>query len=208
MANKRIFDISMELSGQTPQWPGDQPFNYRVAVTKEESGSVNVGEVKTSTHMGTHVDAPFHYDNDGLTIEKLPLDVYLSTAQVMSVSHLDHVEPKDLKTPDSGVTTVLLKTGAWKDRTKFPETWPIFDPSIAAWLKEHNIRLLGVDVPSVDPETSKKLETHQAMNREQRFILEGIVLDDVPEGIYQLAALPLKIKGADGSLVRAILYTE
>jgi arylformamidase len=205
---KKIIDISMELSNETPQWPGDRPFYYGLAVTKEESGSVNIGEVKTSTHMGTHIDAPFHYDDDGLKIDELPLDVYMSKTQVMDVQGLNQVTSDDLKQPEAGVTTVLLKTGVWQDRRKFPEHWPVFDLSIASWLKDNGIHLLGVDVPSVDQETSKDMAMHQAMNREGRYILESIVLDEVPEGVYQLVALPLKIKGAEGSPVRAVLYTQ
>lgn len=205
--NKKIIDISMELGNETPQWPGDRPFEYNLTATKEESGSVNVGEVKTSTHMGTHIDAPFHYDNDGLKIDEMPLDVYLSKAQVFDVTGREKITADDLKKSEEGVTTVLLKTGAWKDRTKFPEAWPVFDVSIASWLKDHGIRLLGIDVPSVDQETSKDMIMHQAMNREDRYILESIVLDQVAEGVYELVALPLKIKGAEGSPVRAVLYT-
>lgn len=203
---RKIYDISMDLNAQTPEWPGDRPFEYGLSVTQEESGSVNVGELKTSTHIGTHIDAPFHYDELGLKIEELPLDVYLSTAQVIDVQGKDSITKDDLPELQEGVVTVLLKTESWKDRTKFPTGWPVFDPSIAEWLKENEIRLLGVDVPSVDQETSKELPMHQAMNKNGRFILEGIVLDEVPAGVYQLAALPLKITGAEGSPVRAILY--
>jgi arylformamidase len=207
MADKKIYDISMELSGQTPEWPGDIPFQYGLAATIEQSGSVNVGKVVTSTHIGTHVDAPFHYDNDGLKINELPLDCYLTTAQVVDVRGKSKITGADLPAIESEVTAILLKTDSWKDRTKFPETWPLFDPSIAEWMAEHGVKLLGVDVPSVDAETSKELPMHMAMNRNGRFILEGIVLDEVPAGVYQLAALPLKIKGAEGSPVRAVLYT-
>ncbi|ETP68328.1 kynurenine formamidase [Planococcus glaciei] len=203
----KIYDISMELSGQTPEWPGDIPFQYELAATIEQSGSVNVGKVVTSTHIGTHVDAPFHYDDDGIKISELPLDCYLTTAQVADVRGKTEITGSDLPAVEKGVTAILLKTDTWKDRTKFPETWPLFDPSIAEWMTENGIKLLGVDVPSVDTEHSKDLPMHMAMNRHNRFILEGIVLDEVPAGVYQLAALPLKIKGADGSPVRAVLYT-
>lgn len=196
----------MELSAGTPEWPGDMPFSYELSVTKEQSGSVNVGKLQSSTHIGTHVDAPFHYDDQGIQIHELPLDIYLSKAQVVDVSGFDKVSAVDLGTLEEGVTTVLLKTVSWTDRSKFPGKWPVFDESIAEWMADNGVRLLGVDVPSVDPETSKELPMHQAMNRHQRFILEGIVLDDVAEGVYRLAALPLKIKGAEGSPVRAILY--
>ncbi|EIM08289.1 kynurenine formamidase [Planococcus antarcticus DSM 14505] len=207
MGPKKIIDISMELSDMTPEWPGDAPFSYELSVTKQQSGSVNIGKLQTSTHIGTHVDAPFHYDEQGLKVHELPLDIYLSKAQVMDVSGFDKISSSDLEPLGEGVTALLLKTLAWKDRYEFPGKWPVFDDSIAEWMADNKVRLLGVDVPSVDPETSKELPMHQAMNRHQRFILEGIVLDDVAEGVYQLAALPLKIKGAEGSPVRAILYT-
>lgn len=203
---EKIYDISMALDGKTPEWPGDRPFEYRLSVTQEQSGSVNIGELKTSTHIGTHIDAPYHYAEQGLKIDELPLDVYLSTAQVIDVKGKDTITSSDLPKLQEGVATVLLKTETWKDRTQFPGRWPLFDPSIAEWLKENEVRLLGVDVPSVDQETSKELPMHQAMNRNGRFILEGIVLDEVPVGVYQLVALPLKIIGAEGSPVRAILY--
>lgn len=203
---KKIIDISMELDNATPEWPGDTPFAYRLSVTKQQSGSVNIGQLQASTHIGTHIDAPFHYDEQGLKTDELPLDVYLSTAQVMDVSGRDQVRLADLDELAEGVGAVLLKTGSWQDRNAFPEKWPLFDPAIARWLEKRNVRLLGVDVPSVDPETSKELPMHHAMNASGRFILEGIVLDAVQPGIYELAALPLKIRGGDGSPVRAVLY--
>lgn len=203
---KKIIDITMELGEGTPEWPGDVPFQFQLSVTKEESGSVNVGQFTTSSHIGTHIDAPFHYDDEGIKIDELPLEVYLSTAQVMDVRGITEITRDHLKQPEPGVTTVLLKTDFWTNRSVFPQDWPLFNPSIAEWMKEHGVRLLGVDLPSVDSETSKELPMHQAMNRNGRFILEGIILTEVPDGVYQLAALPLKIKGADGSPVRAVLY--
>lgn len=196
----------MELNDATPEWPGDTPFDYKLSVTIEQSGSVNIGKLQTSTHIGTHIDAPFHYNEQGLKTHELPLDVYLTQAQVMDVSDLEKIGILDLKPLEKNVEAVLLKTVSWQDRNKFPKKWPVFDESIAKWMTDNGIRLLGVDVPSVDPESSKALPMHQAMNQYQRFILEGIVLDDVSEGVYQLVALPLKIKGGEGSPVRAILY--
>lgn len=206
MANK-IFDISMALHAKTPEWPGDVPFQFHLSVTKEQSGSVNIGELSTSTHIGTHIDAPFHYDDNGLKVEDLPLDIYLTTAQVIDVSGTAKITVNDLPAIEEGVEAVLLHTATWQNRSTFPTSWPEFDAEIAEWMANKGIRLLGVDVPSIDPQSSKDLPMHQAMNRAERYILEGIVLDGVPDGVYQLAALPLKITGADGSPVRAVLYT-
>ncbi|HSI66391.1 MAG TPA: cyclase family protein [Planococcus sp. (in: firmicutes)] len=208
MTNQKIIDITMALTNDTPAWPGDTPFEFGLSVTKKQSGSVNIGQFCTSTHMGTHIDAPFHYDDAGLKIEELPLEVYMSKAQVMDVTGLETIAVSDLKPVEKGVTALLLKSGAWTDRTAFPEGWALLDPRIAGWLSENGIRLLGVDVPSVDPETSKELPMHHAMNQQGRFILEGIVLDEVEEGVYQLTALPLKLVGAEGSPVRAVLVKE
>lgn len=206
MGAQEIFDISMELNDETPEWPGDRPFEYALSVTKEQSGSVNIGEIKSSTHMGTHIDAPFHYDDQGLRIDEMPLEVYLSTAQVLDVQGLKTIGVENMQEPEAGVTAVLLKTCSWQNRREFPQSWPVFSEGIAVWMKERGIRLLGVDVPSVDPETSKELPMHHSMNKNGRFILEGIVLDAVEPGVYELSALPLKIKGAEGSPVRAVLY--
>jgi arylformamidase len=205
---QKMIDITMALTNNTPEWPGDTPFEYRLSVTKEQSGSVNIGQLTTSTHMGTHIDAPFHYDDAGLKVDQLQLDIYMSKAQVMDVTGLQEITVSDLKPLEEGVTTVLLKSGAWTDRTAFPTDWAILDPEIAGWLSDNGIRLLGVDVPSVDTETSKELPMHHAMNHHGRFILEGIVLDDVEEGVYQLIALPLKLVGAEGSPVRAVLIKD
>lgn len=202
---KEIIDITMLLNSVTPEWPGDTPFIFSLPVTKEQSGSVNIGQLTTSTHIGTHIDAPFHYDEDGMTVEQLPLDIYLTTAQVVDVSGLKDIGESDMPEVESGVTAILLKTRSWTDHSVFPSDWPLFDPSIARWMKQHEITLLGVDVPSVDPETSKELPMHHAMKDNHRYILEGIVLDEVAEGVYGLTALPLKIAGADGSPVRAVL---
>lgn len=203
----KIWDISMRLSDQTAEWPGDIPFSYRTTATIEETGSVNVGEIHMSTHNGTHIDAPFHYDKDGLKIHELPLDIYIGRTAVIDVTGERHISEKHLKgIEDDGVNAIFLKTGGWPDRNVFPSDYPLYDVSIAEWMERHSIRLLGVETPSVDSENSKELPMHQAMNKHKRFILEGIVLDKVPAGIYEYAALPLNIAGSDGSPVRAVLF--
>ena len=68
---KSIIDISMALDSSTPEWPGDTPFSYRLSVTKEESGSVNIGELKSSTHIGTHIDAPIHFSAGRHTVDRV-----------------------------------------------------------------------------------------------------------------------------------------
>ena len=100
---------------------------------------------------------------------------------------------------------VLFRTGGWPDTTRFPETIPVMEPDLPDWLADRGVRLIGVDLPSVDPLDSKTLDNHHALGRRGITIVEGLWLDDVPDGRYELIALPLKIIGADGSPLRAVL---
>jgi|SRR5690625_1103495 len=203
-----IIDISRKLNDETPNWPGDTPFSFKISWPMEQSGSVNVGQITTSCHIATHVDAPFHFDSDGQTIDELPLDVFIGEALVADFSGKSEISVNDLENVQlDGVRRVLLKTDAWTDATVFPEEIPFLDPAIGSFLKEKGIELLGVDLPSVDPLKSKTLDTHHALHKNGVHILEGLNLSHVEQGLYRLIALPLYIEGADGSPVRAVLET-
>ncbi|MDN4526790.1 arylformamidase [Fictibacillus fluitans] len=202
----KLIDVSMPLSSTIPIWPGDTLFAYELTWTKEESGSVNVGQVTMSTHTGTHIDAPFHFDSNGERVLELDLDLYAGTALVVDVSGRECIRPDDLKDVSlEGIQRVLLKTGSWKDRSVFPSIITCLHESLAAYLFENGVRLIGVDVPSVDPLDSKELSAHHALHSKGIHILEGLVLDDIEPGKYHLMALPLPLKEADGSPVRAVL---
>ncbi|GGA88898.1 arylformamidase [Ornithinibacillus halotolerans] len=199
-------DITQALTNDMAHWPGDRPFTFEVAATKEQTGSANVGKITTSVHMGTHVDAPFHFSNDGDTIDKIPIETYIGEAKVIDVSKYDSITPNVLEQFQlDGVKRLLLRTSLPNNPKYFPEEIPFLDPSIAPYLSELGILLLGVDMPSVDPITSKTLDTHHALHKHGIYILENLMLDHIDIGNYELIALPLKIVGADGSPVRAVL---
>jgi len=202
----KIHDISMLLNKNVAEWPGDTPFQFHVNWTKEQSGSVNVGQITTSTHIGTHIDAPFHFDQNGEKVHELSLDNYIVEAIVVDVSGRDFISKEVLKELTPGeAKAVLFRTNAWQQRDVFPEEIPAFDVDVVEWMVENGMTLFGVDLPSVDAITSKDLPMHHALGTAGRYILEGLVLDEVREDTYQLIALPLKIEGADGSPVRAVL---
>ncbi|MDZ5713104.1 arylformamidase [Jeotgalibacillus haloalkalitolerans] len=204
----KLIDISMMLSSETPNWPGDTPFHYEVAWPMEESGSVNVGKIETSTHMGTHIDAPFHYDENGKTTDELDLNRYFAKAEVIDCTGIDEITREHIELKGHGITAVLFKTTAWRNRNEFPESIPVMNEAVPAYLKSRGINLIGVDLPSVDHLDSKPLPIHHALHQQDINILEGIVLDEVESGSYQLIAMPLKIKDGDGSPVRAVLISE
>lgn len=202
----KIYDITYPLRHDIAVWPGDTPFSFDVNWTIEQSGSVNVGKLTMSTHTGTHVDAPFHFEKNGMTMEQAPLDVYVGPARVIDMSGVPVITKDELLKHDlSGVVRLLIKTNSWSDTTQFPSTITYIAPDAAAYFGELGVRLVGLDVPSVDPVDSKELPAHHALAASHVYILEGAVLADVPVGDYELIALPLKITGGDASPVRAIL---
>lgn len=204
MENKWI-DVTQPLSNNIAHWPGDTPFDYRVK-TMAETGSVNIGHILTSLHMGTHIDAPFHVDDGGEKVDELPLDVYIGRAKIVDVTGHDSIGKSELENLElDGVERLLLRTAVRTDHTVFPENFTYLRPDIGLFLQEKGIRLIGVDVPSVDPVDSKSMSSHHSLIDHGVYILENLVLANVDPGDYELIALPLAIQGGDGSPVRAVV---
>ena len=199
-------DISQPLDKKTAEWPGDTPFSYEVNWSKEETGSVNVGKITMSIHTGTHIDAPFHFDDNGKKVIDLDLDLYIGRTKVVHIPANKSFGINELSNVNlKGVTRLLIRTDAWQDRSVFPETIPYIEPSLASYLAKLGIRLLGIDLPSVDPLDSKELAAHHELAYHKIHILEGVLLDKIPSGDYELIAAPLPLVEADGSPVRALL---
>jgi arylformamidase len=201
-----LIDISRPLHKGVPNWPGDTAFNYEVSWSKEQSGSVNVGKVTMSIHTGTHIDAPFHFDNDGKRVKDLDINLYVGEALVIDMTEKESIgaaELKDIKF--HGVARVLFRTNSWEDENVFPTNITYLREDIGPFLADNGVKLIGVDVPSVDPLNSKALSAHHGLHKHGIHILEGIKLDHVQPGNYELMALPLALADADGSPVRAVL---
>lgn len=208
-----LIDISQPLRGGMPVWPGDTKYEYSLATTIQQSCSVNVGRLRLGTHSGTHIDAPFHFDPAGAKVHELDPGVYLGPARVIDLSGatprsgigVEELERCDLEMEGGVVERVLLRTGSWTDRERFPREIVYLSPEVANFLGQRGVRLVGVDTPSVDPIASKGLPAHHALLWRGIHILEGLVLDGVEPGEYELIALPLPLRDADGSPVRAVL---
>ena len=214
----KIWDISRMLSNEFAEWPGDEPFRYRLTGEIVNGGSVNLGAITMSVHNGTHADARFHFDTNGASIEKAPLDVYLGRAtvvdlaQTFSQSREKHlITREDLKPHAEAIAAtsrLLVKTGRWADSTTFPNRIPVIAADVPAWLQKNGVKLLGLDLPSMDEIDSKSLQNHHALARAGIAIVESLDLSDVAAGVYNFAALPLKIAGADGAPMRAVLWRD
>lgn len=199
-------DITQPLNEHIAHWPEDEPFHYETPVTKEMSGSVNIGKITTSTHTGTHIDAPFHFMNDGKRILDLDINRFIGPCIVLDIGEVDTIDREALES--AGITKterLLIKTVLPNNPQHFPEEVPGITQDGAACMKEYGVQLIGVDVPSVDPITSKTLDGHHALYENDIYILENVMLDHVETGYYEMVALPLALEESDGSPTRAVI---
>ena len=203
----RLWDISPPVQEGAPVFPGDTPYQQRWAASIAPGCPVNVSTLTLSPHVGAHADAPLHYDPQGAAVGALDLDPYLGPCRVVhAIGRGPLVTWEHLAHALRGLPPrVLVRT-----YQRAPvERW---DPGLAAFaadtierLADAGVRLVGIDTASIDPADSKTLDSHQVIRRRGLRVLENLVLDGVPEGDYELIALPLKLMTADASPVRAIL---
>lgn len=204
---KILYDVSQPVTPATAAFPGDTPFSCDWTLRLERGASVNLTRITTSPHVGTHVDAFLHYLPDGAGIGEEPLDLFHGPSEVVHVPPgLDLVEPRHLAHVDlERAERVLIRSRAVVDPAEFPARFAALAPETARLLAEARVRLVGVDVPSVDPADSKALEAHRALGRAGIANVENLDLSAVPAGRYELLALPLRWPGLDASPVRAVL---
>ncbi|THF85819.1 kynurenine formamidase [Deinococcus sp. KSM4-11] len=202
-------DISRTLTPGHPNWPGDAPFVVEPGLRMAGGDTVNTGILRTSTHTGTHVDAPWHYDAAGARLHELPLDVWIGPCRVIDVRGAaeDGLVPAHVldDLPDVLPPRLLLHTGQPAHWMTFPGDFVALSPALVVGLARRGVRLIGTDSPSVDPLESKTLDAHAVCRETGTFILEGLNLSAVPGGDYTLVCLPLPLHGADGAPARAIL---
>ncbi|PYE53053.1 cyclase family protein [Deinococcus yavapaiensis] len=198
-------DVTRQLTPGHPNWPGDEPYRLEPRLRISGGDAVNTVLIATSSHTGTHVDAPFHYDDAGLQLHEVPLSVWVGPCRVLSATGFDVVPASVLDGAGDLPERVLLYTGQPARWETFPTTFSALSPELIRALAERGVKLVGTDAPSVDPLTSKTLDAHMACKEAGVFILEGLDLDGVAPGAYELVCLPLPLWGGDGAPARVIL---
>lgn len=202
----KFHDISRPIHTGMPVWPGDTPAEFAFAATKAGGYSANVGRLRLSLHTGTHADAPYHYNDAGRKIDEVPVDTYVGPARVVDIRGHPAITTALLAAHDFSATPrVLFKSDSWTDQAVFPSSWPLMAADVPAWLAARGVKLVGLDVPSVDRIDSKDLPIHHACDAVNLLILENLDLRAITPGLYELIALPLRIRGGDGSPLRAVL---
>jgi arylformamidase len=203
-----IYDVSPLVSERLRVWPGDTPPSREVLCDMRRGDNLTLSTLRATVHLGAHADAPSHYGRDAPAIHERRLDDYLGPCQVIRVAAAPGsiLGPEVLPGPVAA-PRVLLATGTYPDPEEFREDFAALSPELVDRLHGWGVRLVGVDTPSVDPFTSKELPAHRRFLAHDMAILEGLVLAGVPEGVYELIALPLRLAGFDASPVRAVLRT-
>jgi arylformamidase len=204
----KLYDISRAMHAKMAVWPGDDAFELRRTGHIADGGPVNVSTLRLSAHTGTHVDAPYHFEDDAIPLDKVDLAVYWGPAQVVTVKKsAGPLTPDDFAGYDLGRAPRLLvhSPNSEADPNVFPSGFVHPSPELADYLGQLGVVLYGADAPSMDPQDSKDLAGHHALQRNNILILEGLDLSGVADGVYELAALPLKLSDGDGSPVRAVL---
>jgi arylformamidase len=201
------FDISPVISPRIAVFPGDQTFTRNVSMTYAKGHHLELSSLHTTVHLGAHADAPSHYSSKGGGIESRQLDYYMGKAQVIRIKipRGERVMPVHLKNETIRAPRVLFCTNSYPNPEEWVKDFNSLSPELIKFLAEQKVITVGIDTPSVDPAESKGLETHKAIAEYDLAILEGLVLEQVPVGIYNLVALPLRLEGCEASPVRAIL---
>jgi arylformamidase len=201
-----LWDISPTISASLPVWPGDTRFAASATWEIGNGCPVHVSRMTMTTHLGAHTDAPSHYDPAGLAIDAVGLEPYLGPCRVIHCVGVDYVRPEHVQRHLDGVPPrVLLRTYDKAPQHEWDANFAAIAPETIALLAAHDVILVGVDTASLDPQDSKTLDAHHMVRAHKMAILEGVVLDAVAPGDYELVALPLKLAGMDASPVRAIL---
>ncbi len=205
----RIWDISEPIEPSTAPYPGDTPFSQEWVLRQERGGSCNVSTIRMSVHVGTHTDAPLHFDVAAPHIAAVDLRRYLGRCRVVDVrgEGSPSLIPAAALTDAMlhGAQRLLLRTQDRHDHRTWRDDFTALGPEAARRIAEAGILLVGIDTPSMDHAASKDLQGHHALAAGRVAILENLDLTGVPAGDYELIALPLRIVGGDSSPVRAIL---
>lgn len=202
-------DITRPLSGRTAPWPGDTPFSLVWNQCLAAGDPVNLSTLTLSPHVGTHVDAPFHYDPAGARMAAVDLGAFLGPARVVALAGRRAITAADLRALDlTGVERLLLRTDSNPDPERFNPHFTYLEAGAAKYLGALGIRLVGTDAPSVDAYDAASMPAHQALARHGTYILENLDLRQAAPGAYDLIALPLRLVDAEASPVRAVLRPE
>jgi len=206
----KIIDISIPLQPGMPIWPGSGGFKLEQMQLLNAGDPANVSRLVFDVHVGTHVDAPWHFWEDGATVDQLPLETLIGPAVVAYLPEVNAITAYDMEGLDlpSGTERLLRHTrnsNLWvRGVTEFKKDYVALTADAARWVVDHGILLIGIDYFSIQRYQDGPA-AHKILLEADVIILEGLDLASVQPGDYELILLPLKLIGAEGAPARAVL---
>ncbi len=204
----KLIDVSVRLDAALPTYPSNTPFSLEAIKRLARGDSSNLSTLQMSAHTGTHVDAPRHFFDDGVSVDTLPLEMLCGRCRVIEVTSRKGITADDFDRLDlSEDIRVLIKTHnsrLWGDAT-FHADYIGVTESGAKYLVEHGVKVVGVDYLSVEPYKTPGAPTHHLLLGAGTIVIEGLNLRDVDPGIYEMYCLPLPVVGSDGAPARVVL---
>lgn len=211
----KIYDVTLPISPSLPVWPGDSGPELRQLATLAHGDECNLSALQLNVHTGTHLDAPWHFCEEGATLDQLPLDTLVGNAWVCQFP--PEVRLVTASTLDSagiprGIRRLLIGTGnagLWDQPSwRFSPDYVALSPDAAEWVVARGIVLLGVDYLSVDPFDAEDHPAHRILLCHGVAIVEGLDLRQIAAGSYRMYCLPLKLVGAEGAPARVVLVRD
>ncbi len=204
----RIIDISQTLEDMMVYYPSLTKFELKWKRSYKSGDNGSLSEITMASHIGTHVDSSYHFIKNGRKLDEIDLEVFYGPVRVIEIpKDMNKVEAECLKEYGELSERILFKTknSELLKQKNFVKDYVYIDKKAAEYIAERNVRLVGIDYFSVDKYKSPDKETHKILLSKNIVLLEGINLNGISEGNYQLICFPLKIKGAEGAPCRAVL---
>jgi arylformamidase len=205
----KIYDVTVAISNDLPVYPGDPPIHIERTQSLEKGDIARVSRLSISTHIGTHVDPPYHFMKDGVALDQAPLEVFIGPARVVDVGDASSIDAALLSTFDfDGASRVLFKTRNsrfWSETKEFQKDFVYLETDAAEALVARGVKLVGIDYLSIEKFGFDEPTTHWTLLGNDVYILEGLDLSAIAPGDYELICLPLKIKDGDGGPARVVL---
>jgi len=205
----KIYDVTVAISNDLPVYPGDPPIQIERTLSLEKGDIARVSRLSFSTHIGTHIDPPYHFMKDGVSLDRAPLEVFVGPARVVDVGDVASIDAALLSTFDlDGVSRLLFKTSnsrLWGETNEFQKDFVYLETDAAEALVARGVKLVGIDYLSIEKFGFDKPTTHWTLLGANVYIVEGLDLSAIAPGDYELICLPLKIKDGDGGPARVVL---
>lgn len=205
----KIYDVTVAISNDLPVYPGDPPIQIERTQSLEKGDIARVSRLSINTHIGTHIDPPYHFMKDGVTLDQAPLEVFMGPARVIDAGDAFSIDAALLSTFDlDGASRVLFKTRNsrfWSETKEFQKDFVYLETDAAEALVARGVKLVGIDYLSIEKFGFDEPTTHWTLLGNDVYIVEGLDLSGIAPGDYELICLPLKIKDGDGGPARVVL---